>query len=502
MRKTPQPKSSESRQSLLANAERQSKRDRTKLIFMIGGLVLVLVAYFVSNLQKDKHLKRQESVVEQEPVFQETVAVDTFDVASIADQILDTRPEDRVLLPSSVTKPFTDHVYGFNEAHFHALGLETLDAEQRSALDTDPAAHRGQAFRARGKLEEIKSRERADGKTEYKGWLRTEDDQVTHFIVMEMPEEVTLNGFMRFDGLFVKLYSQEDHDGGRANGPLLVGSKMVDSHPATKLEYLTDEVLLDRLARISDDTAQNSTGLNGSVFKAQWLLMDYTKTDAYKAIDWENDAVDLNNWNMTSILKHGDKWRYRLAGDGAEDPRAEGEPDIGVRPPLTEDLIPIPIRIPVCKNMGIRTIDPGENPSRLDSITTGWLGNWTWTNQAGVIKFVMPGQNSALTDFRGDAKLVQGKGFFVKNHNYESLDHGTRTAPYFVITELEAFHPVENDLAQNLMWGVLGLTLLLVGLFPYLLMRDRKKSEELQRNLVRRKQERRRRLAAEQAPQA
>ena len=50
------------------------------------------------------------------------------------------------------------------------------------------------------------------------------------------------------------------------------------------------------------------------------------------------------------------------------------------------------------------------------------------------------------------------------------------------------------------MWGVAGLAVFLLALFPVLLMRDKRKSEALQRDLVRRKQERRERLAKQGQP--
>ena len=494
MRKSPQHDTPDSKEALLAKAEAQGRRDRTRLIIMCAGLVLVVVAYAVSTMQEKKHAVREDQVVGEEPEFSETIAVKQFDFAAVEDQILDTRPEDRVLLPTSLYEPVTRHVLNFNDAHFHALGLELATAEVRAALEANPSAHRGKALRVRGKLEEIKTRERPDGKTEYKGWLRGEDGELTHFIAMGTPDEVIYGDYMRFDGLFLKLYKAEDHDGGWAEAPLLIGSRLVRSYPRYAEDAFDPDVLKARLNAIRDDTAKRSTGLDGDVFEAQWLLMDYAKTEAYAAIDWDNAAV-LDNDNMTEILQYGDTWRYRLAADGIEDPRAERDPETGQRPLLEEDLIPIPIKIPVSKNMGTNTFDPGENPSRLDTITTGWLGNWTWTNHAGVIKFVMPAHRPDLTN-RKSAELLQGKGFFVKNHNYESKDHGTRTAPYFVLTELDIFTPKEDRLAEHIMWGVLGLTLFLLVLFPYLLMRDRKKSEALQRALVERRQARRRRVAA------
>jgi hypothetical protein len=494
MRKSPQTDTHDSKEALLAKAEAQSRSDRKRLIFMCAGLVLVVVAYAVSTTQENKHVNLQASTVAEEPEFRESVVVKEFDFAAIEDQILDTRTEDRVLLPTSLYEPVTNHVFGFNDAHFHALGLEPLTDETSAAIEATPSAHRGKALRVRGRLEEIKARERLDGKTEYRGWLRGDNGKATHFIAMGTPDEVIYGDYMRFDGLFLKLYKAEDHDGGWAEAPLLIGSQLVRSYPRHEDDAFDPEVLRARLNAVTDDTAKRSTGLDGDVFEAQWLLMDFANTEAYAAIDWEN-AVELDNNTMTSILQYGSDWRYRLAADSIEDPRAEPDPASGQRPLLEEDLIPIPIRIPVCKNMGINTFDPGENPSRLDTITTGWLGNWTWTNHAGVIKFVMPEHRPDLTDTK-TAELLQGKGFFLKNHNYESRDHGTRTAPFFVLTEIEVFTPTENNLAEYIMWGVLGLTLFLLVLFPYLLMRDRKKSGELQRTLTQRRQERRRRMAA------
>jgi hypothetical protein len=500
MRKSTQPSPSNSKESLLAKAESQAKRDRTRLIVMIVGLVGVVIAYMATTWQEKKHLQVQGAALGQEPGFTESVVVDAFDFSALEGRILDARPEDRVLLPNALTEPITDYVFGFNDAHFAALGVGLLTPEVRATLEANPGAERGRPLRVRGWLEEIKSRERLDGKTEYKGWLRDEAGALTHFIAMAAPGEVIYGDYIRLDGLFVKLYRAEDHAGGWASGPLLVGAQLVKSYPPFEPDSFDPGVLRSRLAAVSDDTATNSTGLDGSVFKAQWLLMDFAKTAAYAAIDWEKDAVELDNETMTEMLKYGSDWRFRLAADGIEDPRAAPDPQSGQRPLLQQDLIPIPIRIPVCKNMGINTMDPGENPSRLEKITMGWLGNWTWTNHAGVIKFVLPEDRPDLTDMK-EAELVQGKGFFLKNHNYESKDHGTRTAPYFVLTELEVFHPVPDNLAQNIMWGVLILILFLIALFPVLLMRDRKRSEALHRDLSRRKQERRRRLAAEQ-PQA
>jgi len=298
--------------------------------------------------------------------------------------------------------------------------------------------------------------------------VRLEDDSVAHFIVTDIPEELSLGSYVRIDGLFVKLLRREGHEGEWNEGPLLIGSRAVKSY-ARNGTY-DETVLAARLKKIEDDVADKSTGLDDAVYRAQWLLMDFAKTEEYAAINWD-ETPELDNLTMVDILKNGGAWRGK------------------------------PIRIPVSRNMGIWTLDAGENPSRIDQITTGWIGNMSWVNQAGLIKFIMPEYRPDLTDRKNTANLIEGRGFFVKNHNYEPRDGGVRNAPYFVLTSLEIFTPTEDHLATYLMYGVFGLAVFLMVFFPVLLFRDRKKSRALQETLTRRKQERRRRMASEQ-PQA
>jgi hypothetical protein len=497
MRKVSSTNTPEGREALLRRAERESAREKRRLIFFSVILLLLVIAYLVSGIQQEKQADRQgELIGTEEPGFVESVVVETFDMTEVASRIRDASSEERVLLKAEVTDPVADYVDGKNDAYFHALGRRDLDAEARATLAEAPADHRGEVYRTRGRLEEIKSRDLPDGRRQYRGWLRGDDGAVTHFVAMGVPEEVIYGDWMRLDGLFVQLFRAEDHEGEWAEGPLLIGASLVSSYAPYTDDEITAEMVRRDLEAITDDTATRSTGLDGRVFDAQWRLMGFIRSEAYARIDWERDAVELTNETMAELLKDGASWRSRAAGE--PDPRAPLGPD-GTRPALEEDLVPIPIRLPISRNMGINTISPGENPSRVEEITEGWIGNTTWTNQAGVLYFVLPEARPDLTDMN-EARLLTGKGFFVKNHNYESKDLGTRTAPFFVFSELEVFRPQPSFLAQHILWVVVGITLLLVVLFPVLLMRDRKRSLELQQDLVRRRQARRR--AAAEAPRA
>ncbi|MCB9914129.1 MAG: hypothetical protein H6828_03140 [Planctomycetes bacterium] len=449
-----------------ANQALFHKSERNRLIFMSVLLVGVLIAFVTALTQQGKHQRDQDErarglIAQHEPEFTETVVVPPFEAAAqVAPKIQDSRPDDWVLLPSEVLQPYVDYTRGMSDVQFQAMELQELTPELHAALLADPGAFRAEPFRVRGFLGDIKSVEQADGTLEYRGWLTSEHGDVSHFVVTSLPDEAELDGYMRVDGLFLKLYRGKGQLDEWAEGPLFVGSRAVRSYPPS--EPYDRDVLAARLDKVTDDTAQQASGLDGAVFNAQWLLMGYALDEASKEIDW--DAVpELGNAEMVTMIKNG-------AADRGQ-----------------------PFRIPVSKNMGSWTEDPGENPLRLDHVTTGWIGNWTWSNQAGVIQYVMPAYRPDLQT----AELVSGKGFFLKNFNYEPRDGGTRQAPYFVLTELEAFVPVESNTARHLMWFVGGLTVLLLILLPVLLRRDRRRSEELQRDLVRRKQERRRRLATQ-----
>ena len=440
------------------------KGERNKLIVMSVLLVVVIVAFFTSQAQQDKHERAKQGALEPEPAFVETVQVPAFTAKeAVAKEILDNRREDRVLLPSRVLDPFVDYVKGFSDVQFQAMEPRLLDATAYDELEADPSAHRAEAYRVRGQVGDLRSQLRKDGTTEYRGWLVLPDERVVHFVVSNV---TTIGHYMRVDGLFVKLYRGQNDTGEWQEGPLLVGARAVRSYPEAR-EY-DAATLAAALEGVRDDTMADLTGLDGPAFEALWGLAVYAESPEADAIDWSSDEVfELDNMTMVEVLKDGTPFRGK------------------------------PFRIPPSKNMGTWTENPGETPSRMDQVTTGWIGNWTWSNQAGVIKFIMPKVRPDLSE----AELVTARGFFLKVFSYEPRDGGIRQAPYFVLTEIEPFIPEKSETAQYLMWTILVITLLLLALFPVLLFRDKRKSEALQRDLVRRKQERRRRLA-EERPQS
>jgi hypothetical protein len=216
---------------------------------------------------------------------------------------------------------------------------------------------------------------------------------------------------------------------------------------------------------VEDDSAENITGMmSGPAFDAQWMLLSHANSERAAAIDWDS-APELDNAAMVKILVNG------AAHRGA------------------------PYRIPISRDLGIWTQDPGENPARLETVTTGWIGNFTWTNQAGLIQFVMAGEQPQLQE----SKLVRGHGFFLKNFAYEPRDGGLRVAPFFVLASIEPYTAVYDPTADYIMYGIGAVTVLLIGSFAAFLLWDRRRSRVLQQELVRRRRERRQRTAGADA---
>ncbi|MEM7517312.1 MAG: hypothetical protein AAF368_10365, partial [Planctomycetota bacterium] len=175
-------------------------------------------------------------------------------------------------------------------------------------------------------------------------------------------------------------------------------------------------------------------------------------------VDWDT-APELGNEELTALLS---------------------DPDAYVGQPF---------RIPISRNMGtfLRTIP--ENPARLERVTTGWIGNTSWVAGNGLIRFDAPHPPPETLQ---NSDLITARGFFMRNHVYEPAKKNTLAlAPHFVLHELEEFVPVKDDSIGTIFIGVLVITIGLILLIAFLLMRDRKQAADLQEKLVERRRKRR-----------
>ena len=434
--------------------------ERNKMIGMGVASVLVIGAFLFSQLQEQNRATEDLNGIADggEEELLEQLVVPTFDASVLSGEILDAREGDRVLLQRETLDPLLKYTRSFHSAHFLALGVKPLEADARAALENDPEAHRAQPYFVRGWIEEVEQRIGSEGEREFHGRLLLEDRSFAHFISKAMPVGAIIGDFVRFDGLFLKLFRSEGEDGW-VEGPLLVGPKLL--HSWAQPEEVDRNAIFSKLGQIRDDTiAGGITGLGGETYDAQWLLMDSIVRLGDDGIDW-TAAPELNDETLVGIMTEGAAWRGT------------------------------PFRLPVARNMDLWTNAPGENPARVKKVTMGWIGSWTWVNnKSAVIHYIMPEDAGHL---RG-CELVSAHGYFIKNFAYETRDGDLRVAPFFVLSHIEEFIPAPDHTGRYIGIGLSVITVMTILLIALGLRRDKRRAAEFQADLVRRRRARRERI--------
>ena len=149
------------------------------------------------------------------------------------------------------------------------------------------------------------------------------------------------------------------------------------------------------------------------------------------------------------------------------------------------------VRLELSKNLDGWTERAGENPLRIERVTKGWIGNQTWKGQVPVIYYISPSEQEELHDRYGEARYLEGRGYFFKNYAYTKADGDLGRVPVFVMDTIEAVEIEVDGTPRQIMWAMLGAVLGMIGLLAFLLLRDRRKAAELQAELIRRRRARR-----------
>lgn len=437
------------------------KGDKRRLILMSVTLVVLLVVFVVAQLQRgnaDEGADARTLQATGEPDLAEEaeVVVPPFDLELLRGKVSDSRETDRVLRESGGLEELGRYVRGFGDPQFAALAVRELDAQALAELRAEPEAQRAKPYRARGTLLEVEYGQELEGRAQIDGVLELEHGGNVFFSVQQASDIPVAGDFVRIDGLFFKLFRDELESGEWSEGPLLVGNRLVPSSP--QLEPYDDADFAALLAEVEDDSTSSMTGLGETAGRARWELLRYSGRPEVAAIDWEQ-APELDAALLSRLVREGAQFRGQ------------------------------PLRIPVSRVQDARLRSAGENPLRLPRTTVGWIGNSNWTGGPGVIQFVMLPQETSFAP----GAYVTARGFFLKNLAYEDRSGVLRTAPYFVLHTLEGFVIPEDTLIRNIAWMVAALTLGLALLFFVLLLRDRKKSQQFQAELVRRRRARRER---------
>ncbi len=432
---------------------------RSELRRLVAMLVAVIVigAVSISTIVRRANRASEGADAVGQPevpeVTDSVVVLPDIDVAALDALVADATPEQRVILDLPALDWAFDATRLLREPHYRALERRMLDAETVDALLADPPGFRAQAFRARGRLEDVRFYEAVGRRpAHFRAGLRLEDGGGAWIAVRDVPDSGFADGdFVRVDGLFVELF-RDEVGAGWIEQPLIVGREAVASYPAIAPSGASPEELL---APVLDDTETEVTGLPFDPF---WQLMALTDRLDETDVDWESAplvTMDVIN----AIAADGAAWRGKA------------------------------VRFPACEVLDCWAVDPGENPARIDALTEGWLGNWTWKGPTLVARFQSPAAFGRDIHRRD---VATARGFFLKNLAYEAKDGSLGLAPFFVVHSAEIVPPAEKSDALRTVTLIVSASLLgLGGLVAALLVRDRRRSRELQADLVRRRRARR-----------
>jgi hypothetical protein len=442
----------------LEEADALARRDRRKLLFMGAGLVMLLGAFVFGQLYRGKYEREEEQnappVAAPAPQA-DRIFIPEFPEEELLATIEDATPDQRIVLEAPALQAVLTYSALMTEQHYAALGIEELDAQRAAELADNAGAHRMDALRTRGTVVTLKHRQRAESSfPEYYGTLDVEGAGHAHFVVIKPPQEDALaeGSFVRLDGMFFKNYNVEV---GRTwiEGPLVLGRSLVRSYPAA---VAGPDLATPHLDEVRDDTLEDSSGLP---FEALWELLGRAKL-ASDEVDWDK-APTLSKEMLNQIFQDGQMHR--------------GQPFV----------------LPISRNMGSWVESVGENPLRLERVTTGWIGNFVWSGNVGLIQFMAPFEMPEVVDRNGAARLLAGRGYFFKNKNYEDSRGQPGRVPYFVLESLTVHTPRPDETPRFLMWLLLGGLALFIGVVTWLLARDKRESSKLQEELIRRRRARR-----------
>lgn len=442
-----------------------NRRDRNRMIMMAAVVVILAIGYFAARSQRTIYSEAENADLPDRSAPQEaSVVVPVFDTREVLASVHDATPEERLILEAEALDTVFDYGRLFTRGHFESVGIRDLEPDVLVEIELDPAKHRVEAFRARGEILGLKQFRRSENRPiQNSGTLRLDDGSFAHFVVLEMPEGAGVGDFVRVDGMFLKLYSTEGPEQWW-EGPLICGPKASPSYPLLDIAAPID---LHALEHVSDDSLDDVSGLPED---AEWALMARALRELElpdeSDVDWEA-APELDSQIVGDVFTDGAAYRGQ------------------------------PFRLAVSRNLGGWTEDPGENPLRLDKITTGWVGNQLWKGEVAVIHYIAPFDKPELDDRYGEAKFLTGRGFFFKNMAYTRSSGDLGRVPVFVMSSVDVFFPAADVRTRYMLYGVAGGTAVLVAFLFFLLMRDKKQSGALQAELVRRRQERRARLGEE-----
>jgi hypothetical protein len=316
------------------------------------------------------------------------------------------------------------------------------------ALVSEPAAHRGAPFWARGTLQWIEQ-EMVDGYLEVRGEVRDRDGHPWGFLVVTEPYKAVSGDVVKLSGFFMKSHDLLRPDGSQVTVPLLVGDELLPSaypmDPVTSLDAARFDGVRDA------DLAEASAPLESPEY---WELLSYV----------DNTSIDV-------LFPPGEPLPTMLPTELLTRPwahRAQPVTLTGVLYYMTE------------APLGHR----GENPLGIPFVWELWISD-NRAGQAGTIHAVSIGRPEGLSD--GD--IVEVDGLFFRRQAFENKRNQPRMAAMVVAKRVRPLIPEPDTLTPVLVRVVTGLASVVVLLIVLGQWRERRASASARSRRMRRHQD-------------
>ncbi len=438
------------------------RQDKRKLIVLSLGFVILVAAFIAATMQANKkQLEERDRMAESmgAGVPESQIYVPEFTKTEVLQAVKDSIESERVLLSEEAILATLQYAQKLTPAQYEEMGIQSLDAEGTQSILENPGEFRHKPLRLTGSIKELRHRKAsAESPATFFGTLLSDDGVYAHFVVSDDGKDEELpSDFLRMDGLFVQVYKMEV-DRQYVEAPLLVGRRLMPTYQPLVLD---EELNTPSIANVKDDGIDEAglPAISGIPREARWELMAKANQGGDK-IDWASAPLVTDEY-IGRMLKGDDSLRGQ------------------------------PFRFPVRINNAARTYKAEENPLGRETFMEGWIGDATSKKGNGLVRWFGAFDKPSLHDSENDAHLVTARGFYLKTYVYETGRGDIERAPVFIMESINIHDPEPDKSHTVFMWGMLALTVILIGLISWLLTRDKRQNEALQARLLERRRARR-----------
>lgn len=400
-----------------------------------------------------------DAPIAEEPIPQATERIALPEVfPGTFEAVRDADPADRTAVEADELKIVRSQVRRTTAGAIADAGAETLVGDVHARVLADPGAERGSWFQVRGQILALAEKKIGSSGTdsEHVGTLRADDGSIVHFRMQRNDDdELDPGDWARIAGMFFKVLRRDVATDAGADatelleGPLLVGPEILRSfEDFGEVAGITQE----QWDAVRDDTFDYVAGPQDAM---RWRLLAWMRDRPQMPEEESAELTELSDELLTKIVANGNAYRGQT------------------------------FKLPVSRVQASTARSAGENPARLDTYSVVWIGNMTWKREP-IVCVQLPG---GIENYP-PGQFVEGEVVFYMNIAYDTATE-RRVAPLFVAKSVDEFVP-EVDITLHVLLLAAGLFFLgLIVLMWVLVRRDRKRSEELARQLVERRRARR-----------